>query len=75
VQQQAAAQTKVEEPEDDWDLFKKATQGVQKLDNSNIANLNRSKQKSLMHKHWQSVLQRKVQPKVKMQNCQILRLH
>jgi len=47
VQQQAAAQTKVEEPEDDWDLFKKATQGVQKLDNSNIANLNRSKQKKL----------------------------
>ncbi|MHA3055031.1 DNA mismatch repair protein MutS [Acinetobacter sp. ANC 4633] len=47
AQQQAAAKTKVEEPEDDWDLFKKATQGVQKLDNTNIANLNRSKQKKL----------------------------
>lgn len=47
LQQQAVEKAKAEEPEDDRDLFKKATQGVQKLDHANIANLNPSKRKKL----------------------------
>lgn len=47
LQQQAVEKAKAEEPENDWDLFKKATQGVQKLDHANIANLNQTKRKKL----------------------------
>ncbi|WP_111894610.1 Smr/MutS family protein [Acinetobacter sp. MB5] len=47
LQQQAVEKAKAEEPEDDLDLFKKATQGVQKLDHANIANLNQTKRKKL----------------------------
>ena len=66
------AQVTAPEELDDADLFKTALGGVTKLDNGNIAKIERSDlRKNQMQKPLPNAQQLKVHLKLMMQNCQI----